>query len=122
MKKIVYKNGYQTTYDDSFQAGELITAYKSGIHQFIKYVYRDEDGKSVGPDYDGPIDMYTPIVVFKQLYTSRGKPCKSKKELSCDASFCRKASERIRDRLREIEEEKDRLSNILISIKDENEK
>lgn len=104
MKTITLKSGRQTTYDDTFQPGDLITTYHSGIHQFVRYEERSE----------GDTER-TPLVFYKQVYKFCGKSRKSKKEIRCDAAYCRRASEYINNRLKEIEEEKVRLNAILES-------
>lgn len=88
-----------------FTKGDIITAYKSGIHEFIRY--RDFHEQELKPGVIGP------LVVYRQLYTACGKPRKSKKDNMCHAVFCQKAEIHIKGRLLELEEEKVRLNKLL---------
>ena len=89
MKIVKCSNGVNLMYDDEIKPGDLITAYKSGYHIFIKY---EDRGKGE-----------TPLAYYQKKYGVDGKPCKSKKVLTCDASYCRMAVDRINE---EIEKKK----------------
>ena len=37
MKSITHSNGVVSNYDETLQPGDLISAYRSGFHEFIKF-------------------------------------------------------------------------------------
>jgi len=76
MKTITHSNGVVSTYDETFQPGDLITAYHKGIFRFVKYEERPGN---------------TPIVYSEKMYDAEANPKKSVKLEICDASYCQHA-------------------------------
>ena len=97
--KATFENGWVGEYISDFKPGDLITAYESGLHRFIKYEKRKGE---------------TPLVYYTRVYNANGKQCKSKKVLVCDASYCRPAIEYI---MATIEQKKEEIE-LLETIKD----
>ena len=81
MKSVKHPNGYVGIWDDELIPGDLITAYHSGYHEFIKYEYRGHE--------------LVPLIHYKKRFNLDGKPIKSKVTLVCDGAYCRKANEHI---------------------------
>lgn len=71
------KRQYSSEYDDEFKAGDLITAYQKGYHEFVEYKDRGEKN--------------APLVYYKRRFNFNGKPINSKQILVCDALYCRRA-------------------------------
>ena len=71
----------ELTWDDELKPGDLITTYCKGYFTFVRF--EDRIGNS-------------PEAYFTKTYDVGGKPCKSKKIIGCDASFCRKAADQIK--------------------------
>ncbi len=99
MKTIKHPNGYVGIYDETFEPGDLITAYEKGYHEFIKYENRGE--------------TTVPLVYYKRVYNFNGKKCNSKTIKACDAAYCRRAKEHIINSIEEKEEEIKLLTQII---------
>ena len=80
-----------SVYDKDLKVGELTTSYKSGyfiVTRVERRFYRshDEDhaaslGHKVG-------DEYNALIHVRQITDAKGKPRKSRRDYSCDSSFC----------------------------------
>lgn len=107
MKTIKFDENYdnmELTWDDELKFGDLITAYHKGYYTFIKFVNRTG---------------WPPLAHFYKAYSANGKPCKSKKIMGCDASYCRKAIDQIKA---EIEKRKNEIAALEKVLKEENAK
>jgi len=99
MITIKYDNGYEGTYDETLKPGDMITAYRKGYHEFIKF--EDRGNKVV------------PLVHYKQIYNENGKPCKPKIVFQCDAAYCRRAIDYIEKAIEKKTQELKALKEIL---------
>jgi hypothetical protein len=92
MKTFTSKDGkYSAKYDDSFKVGDLITAYQKGYHEFVKYQERGETA--------------APLIYYRRVFKFNGRSAKSKKVLCCDAVYCHKASEHIKNLIKNLHEQ-----------------
>ena len=84
-------------FDKDIQVGDIITAYRGGIHKATaihRRFYKDETDIpshlqhviKVGDEYSGLIEY---VIVM----TDAGKPRKGKKPDSCDAAYCAKVDD-----------------------------
>jgi len=89
------KRQYKSEYDDTFKAGDLITAYQKGYHEFIEYKDRGESN--------------APLVYYRRRFNFNGKAINSKEILVCDATYCRKAAAHVKKSLDELEQDMKRL-------------
>lgn len=71
----------ELTYDETLQPGDLITVYDKGFYRFVRFVPRPHN---------------TPTLHATAAYNSKGKPVKAR-PYTCDASYCRRAIEAIRE-------------------------
>lgn len=99
MITIKYDNGYEGTYDETLKPGDMITAYRKGYHEFIKF---EERGTEI-----------VPLVHYKQIYNDNGKPCKSKTIYQCDGAYCRRAIDDINKQIEKKTQELTALKEIL---------
>lgn len=98
MIKYVHK-GYTVLYDETFQPGDLIIAYRKGYHEFIKY---EDRGKTTAP-----------LIYYKTIYNFNGKKCNSKTIHTCDAAYCRHAKDHIIKSIQDKETEIGLLKDII---------
>jgi hypothetical protein len=99
MIHITHTNGVKSQYDETFKSGDLITAYQKGYHEFVSYTDR-------GPNM-------TPLVHYRKRFNFNGKPCNSKKIISCDAAYCRRATDHIQSSIEQKDNEIDLLTQVL---------
>lgn len=74
--------------------GDLITAYKSGIHRIINIQERWEHKDGFMKPYQFELNdlcgrKIGDLVTYVQVANSNGKLINSKKEFSCDICFCK---------------------------------
>jgi hypothetical protein len=83
MKTIVCKNGVELTYDETIKVGDIITTYSPGFHELTEIEDRGA--------------FKTPLFIYKRVFNDAGEPYKKtlQRITSCDASYCRKATEEI---------------------------
>jgi len=107
MKIVKYTSGvYSAEYVADFNPGDLITAYEKGYHRFVRYEAR---GKEVPLIYYG---KEVPLIYYTRAFNFNGKSCKSSKEISCDAAYCRPASDHIMAAIKQKQDEIDALINL----------
>lgn len=73
----------KSTYDKTIKVGDIVTAYHKGFHRVLKIENRSNmavGGKTYHP---------APLVTLLLLLDSNGKKA-SRKETSCDISWCTK--------------------------------
>jgi hypothetical protein len=87
---IPYPNGYVGVYEDGFKPGDVITAYKKGYHVFVDYKQRGV--------------KEAPLVIYQRVFNFNGKPSKGKKT-SCDAAYCRYATDFIEKKIVKLKEQ-----------------
>ena len=105
MKTVKY-SGMELTWDDELKSGDLITTYWKGYYTFVRFEFENR--------HNDP-----PIALFTKTYDVGGKPCKSKKIIGCDASYCRKAADQIKA---EIEKRKNEIVALEKVLEKENAK
>lgn len=99
MKMIQYTSGtYKTEYVGDFNPGDLITAYEKGYHRFVRY----EDRSNM-----------VPLIYYTRAFNFNGKPCKSSKEIVCDAAYCRPAVDHITKAIKQKQDETVALMNLM---------
>ena len=89
MTKVICANGVVLQFDEMIKIGDIITCYYSGYHKVVEIIPRDSN---------------TPLMEFKLIMTASGKKKQNQKPRSCDASYCRLASESIPDIIKEHED------------------
>jgi hypothetical protein len=77
--------------------GDIITAYEKGTHEVIRierrfYTKELIDGFPTAFGDKAVGDEYNPMIVYRRRLNSKGKVLKSKKEISCDSSYCHKVT------------------------------
>lgn len=93
--------------------GDLITAYKSGIHRIINIQERWEHKDGFMKPYQFEFNdlcgrKVGDLVTYVQVANSNGKLINSKKEFSCDKFFCKPLSVYIED----LEKRLNKLKNL----------
>jgi hypothetical protein len=91
MTDVTYPNGVVLQYDETLREGDVITTYYSGFYILSRIEERPNQ---------------TPLFHFTQLAKENGSMIKkSKKEKSCDASYCRRFTETIDSVITAVEKE-----------------
>lgn len=95
--------------------GDLITTYFKGYYRLTKiekrYITQELKNSNVYKDSNIG-DEYSPLYHFVQIYDSNGNPKKSK-EKQCDALFCNKAENYIKDAIKSNLDKNKKLQNVL---------
>lgn len=88
-------------YDTSLKVGDLISAFHEGYYILVKIEER------AGTN---------PLFHYKKAYNSEGiEDNYYNTVISCDASYCQRASKRIVEAIAELEQQKKNLENILLN-------
>jgi len=87
--------------NNAFVEGDLITAYIKGYHSFVKYESRG--------------DNVSPLIHYKQRFTSNGIP-RSGKVQKCDANYCILAKDDIAKSIEDFQDSITRLKKIYENI------
>jgi hypothetical protein len=96
-----------SSYED-MKIGSIITAYSKGFHKLVSIIRRSmfEDGNE--------IEM-NPTIEYSSYSSFNGKLVKNPRIDSCDSSFCMLASNYIKKRFLEMEEEKKSLMDFAVN-------
>lgn len=78
MQEVTCQNGVVLTWDDTISVGTLITAYHAGYHVVTGIEFRDHS---------------PPIFTYNRVVSKDGVRVNSKRQESCDASYCRKITQ-----------------------------
>jgi hypothetical protein len=107
---VVHKEKNMSSFTKNLKEGDIILAYKKGIHivtrverRFVRKVdIRYDESKAVGDEYSG-------LIYYRQLARANGKKIKSKREWCCDAHYCRPLDDSWFQEQLDVLEEKRRL-------------
>ena len=75
-----------TSFLKKLKVGDIITAYRKGIHIITKIEHRFFTEKDT--DYGNVGEEYNSLIYYKQLVTGKFKEVKSKREYCCDEHYC----------------------------------
>lgn len=85
-------------YDETIKVGDIIIAYHRGFHRVTKI----EDRSKVRSKYDR---SDSPLFHYVMVFDSKGNAKKKGAINSCDAMYCRKATEAIPVEIKRLEDQ-----------------
>lgn len=98
----------------NFENGAIICAYLSGYHKVVGTIKRwkranpqanwDVVTEGDGHKISDRGEEYSPLIKYITILRENGKPVKSSKIHTCDASFCRLAKDVIGDKIKALNE------------------
>lgn len=107
-----------------FKVGNIITSYHGGYSRIVRIKERwlkygaTRSWETVDETEDPTLrgEIINPIIFSVKIAKPDGTPIKGKAQSSCDAAYCRLASESIPNRIKEMDREKERLFELLKTI------
>lgn len=101
-----------------FKIGDIITAYRKGIHEITdiknRFYERQEEIPSIYPNAVIG-DEYNSLVYYRTLLTDKGTLCKQSKVIHvCDAAYCDPFEVFIKSEEERIQRFKDNLKTVTV--------
>ncbi len=105
MTTITYAGGVKLDFDETIKVGDIITAYQSGYHKVT----------DITPRYQKNGDVMIPLFTYCLVAKANGTVAKGKViTKSCDASYCRRATDALEKTIAEKKAEVARLESLQI--------